>query len=183
MDVSEAARDWAPILVALAALTFTIVSFWWMNGRTGRLTVPGPPVSYAATTQNGRLILLFPFVFYNSGPIPYVVRDLRLRFRDESDGMPVSFQRVRSGISPSHSKLVDLSAAFPVRGNQAVRVFCEFERTPIGRAMKAGRHPLLLEALTDKGDDWRQLLVFDLNVNTNAEVTMPTNFISFSNRL
>jgi hypothetical protein len=137
----------------------------------------------AATTEHGKLILVFPFVLYNSGPVPYVVRDLRLRFRDEPDGSPLSFERVRTGISPSHSNLEELSAAFPVRGNEAVRMVCEFQRTPIGRAMKAGRHLLLLEALTDKGDDWRQLLVFDLNVNTNAEVTMPTNFISFSNRL
>jgi hypothetical protein len=72
--------------------------------------VPGVPASYAATTQNGKLILLFPFVFYNAGPVPYVVRDLRLRFRDEPDGPPLSFQRVRSGISPSHSNLKELSA-------------------------------------------------------------------------
>jgi hypothetical protein len=183
MEVSEAAWDWAPILVAVAALAFTVGSFWWLYGRTGRLTVPGAPASYAATTQNGRLILLFPFVFYNSGPVPYVVRDLRLRFRDEPDDPPLSFQRVRSGISPSPSNLEELSAAFPVRGNEAVRMFCEFERTPVGRAMKVGRHPLLLEALTDKSDDWRQLLVFDLNVDANAEDTMPKVFISFSNRL
>lgn len=183
MQAWEAAWDWAPILVAVAALAFAIGSFWWMNGRTGRLTVTGAPASYAATTQSGRLILLFPFVFYNSGPVPYVVRNLRLRFRDEPNGIPLSFQRVRSGISPSHAKLEDLSAAFPVRGNEAVRMFCEFERSPVGRAMTAGLHPLLLEGLTDKGDDWRPLLAFDLNVNTNAEVTMPKNFISFSNSL
>jgi hypothetical protein len=105
-----------------------------LHDRTGRLIVPGVPASYAATTQNGKLILLFPFVFYNAGPVPYVVRDLRLRFRDEPDGPPLSFQRVRSGISPSHSNLKELSAAFPVRGNEAVRMFCEFERTPVGRA-------------------------------------------------
>ena len=182
-DAWETARDWAPIVVAVAALFFAIGSFWWMNQRVGRLTVPGAPASYAGTTQNGRLILLFPFVFYNSGPVPYVIRDLRLRFADEHDGIPLSFQRVCGGISPSPSNLEDLSAAFPVRGNEAVRMFCEFERTPVDRAMKAGRHPLLLEALTDKADEWRRLLVFDLNVDANAEEVMPTNFISFSNRL
>jgi hypothetical protein len=124
--------------VALAALGFTVGSFWWMNWRVGSLTVPGAPSSFAGTTQNGRLILLFPLVFYNSGPVPYVVRDLRLRFGDEPDGPPLSYHRVRSGISPSHSELEDLSAAFPVGGNEAVRMFCEFERTPIGREMSAG---------------------------------------------
>lgn len=181
-DAWDAARVWVPILVGVAALAFTIGSFWWMNWRVGKLTVPAAPRSYAGTTQNGKLILVFPFVFYNSGPVPYVVRDLRLRFRDEADGIPLSFQRVRSGVSPTHAKLEDLSAAFPVRGNEAVRVFCEFERAPVGRSMKAISHPLVLEALTDKNEVWQSLLSFDLAVNANAEVALPTNFISFTNR-
>jgi hypothetical protein len=182
VEAGNTVQDWASIAVALAALGFTVGSFWWMNWRVGSLTVPGAPSSFAGTTQNGRLILLFPLVFYNSGPVPYVVRDLRLRFGDEPDGPPLSYHRVRSGISPSHSELEDLSAAFPVGGNEAVRMFCEFERTPIGREMTAGRHPLILEALTDKRSAWQSLLSFDLHLTLNAEVAMPSTFISFRNR-
>jgi hypothetical protein len=120
-------------------------------------------------------------VFFNSGPVPYVVRDLRLRFRDESDGDPLSFERVRTGMSPTHAELEGLAAAFPVRGHEAVRMFCEFQRAPVRRSM-VGRHPIALEALTDKNDDWRLLLVFDLNVDSDTEVKMRTNFVSFRNR-
>ena len=42
------------------------------------------------------------------------------------------------------------AAAFPVPGNEVVRLFCEFEHRFADRAMKAGAHPLRLEALTDK---------------------------------
>jgi hypothetical protein len=181
MDWDEA-REWAPIIVALAALGFTVGSFWWINARTGRLIVPGAPASYAAATNGDRLILLFPFTFYNSGPVPFVVRDLRLRFRDEREGRPLDFERVRSGISPSHSELEDLAAGFPVRGNEAVRMFCEFQRAPVGRPMTAGRHPLALDALTDKSHEWRLLLEFDLYVDANAEAVIPRNFVSHRNR-
>src|SRR5437867_1652885 len=96
---------WTAAVIAALALAFTIGSFWWMNWRRGSLTVTAPG-SFAATTQQDRLILLLPFVFYNDGPVPYVVRDLRLLISDEPEGMPLTFQRVRSGVSPSHSRLI-----------------------------------------------------------------------------
>jgi hypothetical protein len=89
-DIFGEARVWTPIVIAVAALVFTIGSFWWMNARTGRLIVTAPR-SYAITTQENRMILLLPLVFYNSGPVPYVVRDLRVRFGDEPSGPPWRF--------------------------------------------------------------------------------------------
>jgi hypothetical protein len=180
-SISTWGRVWAPTIIAVAALGFTIGSFWWLNARVGRLTVAGVPMSYAATTERDRLILLFPLVFNNTGPVPYVVRDLRLRFHDEPDGVPLAFERVRTGISPSHAELEDLGAAFPVRGREAVRMFCEFQRNPTGRSMTAGTHPLVLEALTDKDDDWHVLLEFTLHVDGHAAAVMPKQFISFRN--
>lgn len=173
--------QWAPILVALAALAFTIFSFWWMNWRTGDIIV-APPSTYAGHTQGGKLSLLFPLVFFNTGPVPQVVRDLRLRFADEPNGAPLDFERVRTGVSPSDAELVDLAAAFPVPGNEMVRLFCEFDRRPAGRTMAAGPHPLLLEALTDKRSGWQMLLEFTLNVDDAAEEQMPRAFIAYTNR-
>lgn len=173
---------WAPIVISLAALSFTIASFWWMTWRVGRLEV-SPPTTYAGSTQQDKLILLFPLVVYNSGPVPYVVRDLRLRFKDEPpDGLPLNFERVRSGISPSHADLVDLSAAFPVPGNTALRLFCEFQRGPVGREMGVGRHALVIEALTDKWAGWQVLVEFDLHVDETAAAGLPTSFRTFRNR-
>jgi hypothetical protein len=128
------------------------------------------------------LILLLPLVFFNSGPIPYVVRDLRIRFADETTSEALAFHRVRDGISPSHHPKPELSAAFPVQGRTAIRMFCEFERRPAGRAMKSGAHPLVLEALTDESDRWLPLVEFDLLVSVNAEVNMPGQFISYFNQ-
>jgi hypothetical protein len=115
--------------------------------------------------------------------VPYVVRDLRLRFRDEPDGAPLGFQRIRSGVNPSdHPEPVDLAAAFPVPGNEVVRLFCEFERRPVDRTMTVGTHPLVLEALTDKATGWQVLLEFDLYVTEKAEENMASTFIAHMNR-
>jgi hypothetical protein len=179
-DISREARVWTPIVIAVAALVFTIGSFWWMNARTGRLIVTAPR-SYAITTQENRLILLLPLVFYNSGPVPYVVRDLRVRFGDEPSGPATAFHRVRGGVSPTHHPTPELSAAFPVPGRTAVRMFCEFERIPVGRAMDSRAHPLVVDGLTDKNDQWRPLTGFDLHVSMNAEVGMSSQFISYFN--
>jgi hypothetical protein len=176
------AMGWASILIAVAALAFTMFTFWWMQWRVGHLIVPGPPSTYAAMANSDRLILLFPFVFFNTGPVPYVVRNLRLRFADEDDGTPLAFQRIRSGISPSHHpEPVDLAAAFPVPGNSTVRLFCEFSRKPAGRVITAGTHPLVLEALTDKRVGWERLLLFDLVVEQKAAEAMANSFIAFEN--
>jgi hypothetical protein len=175
--------QWAPILIALAALAFTIISFWWMHWRTGSLVVTTPS-TYAATSQAGKLTLLFPLVFLNTGPVPHVVKSLRLRFADEPTGVPLDFQLIRSGVSPSHHpEPVDLAASFPVPGNEVVRLFCEFIRKPGGRAMSAGPHPLLLEVLTDKRPGWYTLLEFTLNVDDAAEEQMPRAFVAYANRL
>jgi hypothetical protein len=180
-NISTAPGEWAPTVIAAAALFFTIGSFWWMNARIGHLIIVAPR-SYAITTQNDRLILLLPLVFYNSGPVAYVVRDLRVRFSDEPTEVALAFHRVRGGVSPSHHPTPELSAAFPVAGRAAVRMFCEFERRPVGRSIAAGAHPLLVEGLTDKAGGWRELVAFDLNVSTNAEVGMGSQFISYLNR-
>ena len=149
-----------------------------------RRSPQGVRAVYVAGYAGEKLILLFPLAVYNAGPVPYVLRDLRLRFRDEPGGSPLDFQRIRSGVNPSdHPKPVDLAAAFPVPGNEVVRLFCEFERKPADRTMKVGPHPLVLEALTDKAAGWQVLLEFDLLVNEKAEENMPSAFIAHLNRL
>ncbi len=174
--------QWAAIVIALAALVFTLFSFWWMHWRVGHIIVAGPS-SYAATTQADALILLFPLVFFNTGPVPYVVRNLRVRFKDEPNGAPLTFQRIRSGVSPSHVELLDLASGFPIPGNQTVKLFCEFGRKPTGRTITAGAYGLVLEALTDKVQGWTPLSEFILHIDTETADMMRSNFVAFENQL
>jgi hypothetical protein len=173
--------QWPPVIISAAALLFTVAGFWWLNWRRGKLQVAGPQ-TYAAHVGADKMTLLFPLVFYNTGPTAYVVRDLRLRFLDEPDGQPLDWERVRDGIQPSETPGLQLAAAFPVPGGAAIQMFCEFDRRPPGRTLDARGHQLLLEALTGTGDEWRALLKFTLHVSARDAETMRGSFIAFRNR-
>lgn len=173
--------QWPPVIISTSAVLFTVASFWWLHWRRGKLQVAAPQ-TYAAGVGAGKISLLFPFVFYNTGPRAYVVRDLRLRFLDEPDGRPMDWERVRDAIQPSESPGLELAAAFPVPGGAAVRVFCEFDRRPPGRTMDSRAHPLVLEALIGTSADWRSLLAFKLHVSPKDAETMRGSFIAFRNR-
>ena len=74
--------NYSALIISTLALLFTIFSFWWMNWRTGILRV-GTPRSYAAFgSVENKMVLEFPFVFFNDGPIPIIVQNLRLVFHD-----------------------------------------------------------------------------------------------------
>lgn len=175
-------RDWAPIVVAVAALLFTVASFWWLNARRGRLEMK-PPQTYAALWKADRMILLFPFAFYNTGARDYVVRDMRIRFADESVGIPLEWERCRAGVNPSDNPGMELAAPFVVPGRSAVRVFAEFERKPGDRGQPEARpYTLRLEGLTDREDDWHTLLTFDLTIRgKDAETMTRSGFIAYRN--
>src|ERR1700751_3409782 len=79
------------LAVSSTSLIWAILSFWWMHWRTGELTV-GSPRSYAAHGSNDRqLVLRIPLVFFNTGPTPIVVSDLRLIFEHEDEKRPLAF--------------------------------------------------------------------------------------------
>ena len=75
---------WAPIFVSCLALAFTLLSFWWMNWRSGQLSV-GNLQHFAAgksTTSPGdqpnTILVGLPLVIFNTGASPVVVESLRL---------------------------------------------------------------------------------------------------------
>jgi len=71
-----------PALAAsFLALSFTIVSFWWLNVRRGRL-VASPPQQYGSVIQDSTLTLRLPIVLYNTGAQTIFVQMFRLRFVD-----------------------------------------------------------------------------------------------------
>lgn len=127
------ADQWPPVVISTAALLFTVASFWWIHWRRGKLLAAAPR-TYAAAASTDKMILLFPFVFHNTGPRAYVVRDLRLRFTDEPDGRPMNWERVRERIQAPEMRF---AAGFPVAGGAAIQMFCEFERRPPSRSMDA----------------------------------------------
>ncbi|MFF0366401.1 hypothetical protein [Micromonospora sp. NPDC005087] len=150
--------DWITpsMIIALAALAFTIGSFWWMNVRRGRLSTH-PPHTFAAAVAPDKVLVNLPLVFHNDGAAPIVVQNLRLRLErpagqtakrighnagrrwegepEVPEPLPVTmwWRGTRPEVQPREGHR-PLPAAFPVPGRTAVATFMEFgrEREPEG---------------------------------------------------
>src|SRR4051794_21127716 len=94
---SVGAGRWAPLVVSLSALAFTIMTFWWNNWRRGRLTV-GYPRTFAATTASGLPILTLPLTFQNTGAIAIGVRALRVLVEQDRRRAILHHVRTRTGM-------------------------------------------------------------------------------------
>ncbi|EPT2926964.1 hypothetical protein ACVQAZ_004253 [Vibrio vulnificus] len=78
------------LLVSLLALFFTILSFWWMNWRKGKLNCGPVNALYSGTaTENSAdigqqkiQVLGVPLILWNSGARPLVVSQLRAKQSD-----------------------------------------------------------------------------------------------------
>lgn len=126
------------LIISILALIFTVLSFWWMNWRTGHLHVSGPRSYAAKGALDGRLILRFPFVFFNDGPMPIIIQNLRLIFVEENDGRPLKFAATVKKIRTSdEDQERDFAVQFPVRGREALPLICEFQRNPGGMVFEA----------------------------------------------
>jgi hypothetical protein len=157
---------WQPALViSIAALLFTVFSFWWMNWRPGKLSV-GRPRSYAAIgSASGKVLVEVPLVFFNRGASPVLVQNLRLHI--EGGGTPLRFNALVDRIGTDEGRR--FATQFPVRQQEAVTLICEFQRGGGGLLFEARPYSVTLEGVWGRSLRWRRLAMFDLNV-TEADL-------------
>ncbi|MGA3486381.1 hypothetical protein ACK8GG_00005 [Micromonosporaceae bacterium DT55] len=176
------------MVIALAALAFTVISFWWMNVRRGSLRLHRPH-SYAASVDPEDMDINLPLVFHNDGAAPIIIQDLRLRLERPpgeapqkignivdrpSEGLdapePLPMTVLWRGTRP-HLRPADggrqLPAVFPVPGRTAVTVFVEFgnEREPNKPPLNwiGGPCTATVEVKMSHRERWIGLLTFDLH--------------------
>lgn len=115
--------NYPALIISSLALLFTIVSFWWMNWRRGKLIV-GAPRSFAAKgSQQGNLIITLPLVFYNNGASAIVVQNLRLLLlHEDSDSRPLFFNATLEKLLIDEGRA--FATQFPVRGREAIGLIC-----------------------------------------------------------
>jgi hypothetical protein len=171
--------DYSPIVISILALSFTIFSFWWMNWRTGRLRV-GSPRAYAALGSiEGKMVLEFPFVFFNDGPMPIVVHNLRLVFSDETLPHPLVFTATVKKLGRDEDR--SFATQFPVRGREALLLICEFQRTPGKMAFEERGYPIELQASFGVGTRWASICRFTLRVSAASLQAINKAFVVHDN--
>lgn len=160
-----------------ATLSFVVFSFWWTHWRTGNLRV-GELRTYQAVADAAAMILIAPLVFFNDGPTPIIVNNLRLRFLHEPDAAPLAFQATVTLFNYEIESADRIFATpFPVSGREAVLKICEFQRKPPGWEFEAMEYRLALDAKIGIPAKWKQVASFPLVVNEESAKTMKTDLL------
>jgi hypothetical protein len=110
----------APIVVAVLALLFTVVSFWWLHARKGSLKFYEPQ-SFATCVMPHLAVIRLPLIIYNSGARPLVVQDMRLCFpKEPKSGVPLAWRSTRQQLKPVEGDVQSLPAGFSVPGTRCL---------------------------------------------------------------
>jgi len=169
------------LIISISALIFTIFSFWWMNWRKGKLQI-GTPRSYAAFgSLEGRMVLEFPFVFFNDGPLPIIVQNLRLIFSQEIEKHPLNFIATVKKLGKDEERT--FATQFPVRGREALLLICEFQREPGGMVFESQLYPMELQAKLGNNKKWKKICSFNLKVTEKSLPAINKQFIVHDNML
>ena len=160
----------APLIVAVAALAFTVASFWWLNARRGRL-VAAALDAYAVGNPPDDLMLRLPLAIHNTGAKALVVGNLRCRFPD-SDAPDQPWRTTRKILGTGPGDVEDDATPFPVEGRHAVPKVIEFGDRSTAVKLSPRTYRVLIEVdhtlAGSAGTTWRKLVEFDLHVDSKA---------------
>jgi hypothetical protein len=156
----------AALIISILALGFSGFAFWWLNCRPGKLHVGTPP-TYAGHIGSDKLLLEFPFVFFNKGAKTVVIDNLRLRLLD---GKPLRFVATVDRLGTDAGRAV--AGPFFVGAGQAVRMICEFQRNPGGSLPTAGLHTVRLEGRLNGRGGWKLIREFPLRISEEARALL-----------
>jgi hypothetical protein len=166
-------------VISTCALLFTLFSFWWMNWRKGKIQV-GTPRTYAANgSVTNTAILELPLDFFNDGPTPIIIRNLRLV-------LPIGTQTHNFMFNACVDKLgTDTGRAFAtqivIRGREALVIIAEFQTKNEGLLFEAKTYQIELQAKLNHSTHWKTLHSFPLTVDEDDMSTINTSFIVHDN--
>jgi hypothetical protein len=170
------------LLISVCALVFTIVSFWWMNWRPGKLEVTTPR-SFALGRAAGREVLFvrIPMVFINSGARPLLVQNLRLIIQSiEEQDRPFEFNSVATSLD--FNAPTTLATQFPLKSREALLQFGDFVRRPGTTVFHAGSHTAEIHILLGQSTAWRLWTQFQLIIPKDSVAEANTaDYIAFDN--
>ena len=165
------------LIIAICALTFTVLSFWWLNARRGRLK-SFEPHTFAAYITPDKVRLRLPFVLHNTGAVPIVVQNLRIRFSTEQYATPLPWVATRDQIKPDNGERHAFPAVFSVGGRTADQIFVEFGAPSLGFTLEASDYPVQIEAKLGHWKEWQFIVGFTFRA---WHINDPTRFITYEN--
>ncbi len=168
--------SYAALAVSLMALSFTLVSFWWLHARPGRLQTY-EPTTWAAFVDRERSAIRLPLVLHNTGAATLVVIGIRLRFIEGGELMAWEWTRTR--VDPKADDIEDATAPFSIPGGETHELVPEFKGAFPGVVPDPRAYPVAIEVLSSLSNDWGEILSFDLQLKN---LIHPANYIVYTNQ-
>jgi hypothetical protein len=176
-------------IIAICALAFTIVAFWWLNARPGKLQIVGQPRSYAFAATQGKLHLNLPLAFTNSRPGAAVAINLRLRIHSQGFPSMVPFVATLDGLYPAKAgRNREMATSIVIQGRETRLICCDFIAGLNDEKITGPVEvPVTVEAFVLHGwwkwrrADWRALLTFSLWLSEEA-VAQRDQYIPYDNQ-
>jgi len=174
------------LVVTIAALGFTIASFWYLNARAGKLEIVGEPRSYSFAAAD-KLILNLPLVFTNARPAATVAINVRLCI--DAAGFPstVPFVATHEGVKPA-KETRRMATSLVIQGRETRVVCCEFISAPFVVTVDGPVEvAVTVEAYVLTGwwrwrnAEWRSLLTFPLRLSEQA-VQQRGGYLTYDNQ-
>jgi hypothetical protein len=156
------------LFVALLALAFTILSFWWLHARAGWLEA-ATPRTYAFVSVVDRskpepvpstVRLRLPLAFFNTGAKALIVSDLRLVL-DDDESEPLLWITTRSKLRPESGDEHAYPTPFAVAGRGTKEVIAEFGHDRGWAPEQSSQHGIRLQARVHPSDAWENVRTFD----------------------
>lgn len=147
-----------PGVISVAALIFTLASFWWIQVRRGRLRVETGPVFSGAITS-GKIVFNVPLVFHNPGPAALVVADIKLYLSggggvgDENSPDRTALPKrmfwiaFHGSVYPESGKHRQFAMPFAVEGRKSVERVIEFQWDNPETQLENGPYTATVEVL------------------------------------
>lgn len=170
-------------VISVLAVTFILGSFWWLHWRTGKLQIAEPRTYEGHAQVSGRMVLIFPLVFFNDGPTPILVSNLRLRFLHDTDAEALTFMATLKALASGEERGRTFATPFAVHGREAVLWICEFQREPAGWEFEAKQYWLALDAKIGTPAKWKQVCKFRLGISDRDVETLRERLITHDNHL
>lgn len=171
----------AAVTISILALLFTVFSFWWMNWRRGAIRLPRALRSYSGCAKSGKLLLDIPIVMFNSGALPIVVENLRLRLRgSESNEERLFFNATMSKLASDEGRA--FARPFAVPGGDVTEFVAEFQSRKTSFEFREGEYWVAVDARVGHRDGWVGLEDYRLVVKADDLKTLNSARIAHDNQ-
>lgn len=159
--------NWMPVFISMLALLFTVLSFWWMNWRPGRLSIGNIRAFAAGKGMAGNdegknlVIVTLPLIFWNSGARPLLIDDLRLVTISKPKIPDLELEAVDDKFTAlDHEDRIKRDYFYfplPLKPNEIVCANCVFEARSRDFRFQGARYTLSLDARLMAFRKWHRI--------------------------